>query len=337
MIATAIKRTLVTLTTLLGIAISAFLFVRLLPGDPITYLAGERNLPENVRAELVAHYGLDQPIWIQFSKFLLNALRGDLGQSITTGNSVSETFALLFPATAELAIISIVISILIGLPLGILAATKKGTLTDHITMTGALVGYSMPVFWWGLILIVIFSGALGWTPVSGRIDFAYTIPQYTGLFLLDAVVAGDWRALRSAISHLILPSLVLATVPLAVIARQTRSAMLEVLGEDYIRTAKAKGLISGRIIFKHALRNALIPVVTTVGLQVSVLFTGAVLTETIFSWPGVGKWMVDSIFRRDYPAVQGGILLLALIIMIVNTIVDIVSISIDPRIRGSIR
>jgi dipeptide transport system permease protein len=200
-------------------------------------------------------------------------------------------------------------------------------------MGTALVGYSMPIFWWGLLLIILFSGILGWTPVSGRISLFYYFPSVTGFMLIDSLLSGQKGAFTSALSHLILPTIVLGTIPLAVIARQTRSAMLEVLGEDYIRTARAKGMTMVRVVGIHALRNALIPVVTTVGLQTGVLLAGAILTETIFSWPGIGKWMVDSIFRRDYPSVQGGLLLIAVVIMIVNLIVDVLYGLINPRIR----
>jgi len=204
---------------------------------------------------------------------------------------------------------------------------------DQALMGTALVGYSMPIFWWGLLLIIVFSGKLGWTPVSGRISLLYYFPAHTGFMLIDSLLSGEKGAFLSAVHHLILPSIVLATVPLAVIARQTRSAMLEVLGEDYVRTAKAKGMSPGRVIGVHALRNAMIPVITVIGLSVGTLLAGAILTETIFSWPGIGKWMVDSIFRRDYPVVQGGLLLIAAVVMVVNLLVDTTYGLINPRIR----
>ena len=219
------------------------------------------------------------------------------------------------------------------MPAGVLAAIKRGSWFDQLTMGTALVGYSMPIFWWGLLLIIFFSGILGWTPVSGRISLLYFFPPVTGFMLIDSLLSGQDGAFASAASHLILPTIVLATIPLAVIARQTRSAMLEVLGEDYVRTARAKGLAPRRVVGLHALRNALIPVVTTIGLQIGVLMAGAILTETIFSWPGIGKWMVESISRRDYPVVQGGLLLIALIVMVVNLLVDLLYGLINPRIR----
>ncbi|MCB1716627.1 MAG: ABC transporter permease subunit, partial [Candidatus Competibacteraceae bacterium] len=217
--------------------------------------------------------------------------------------------------------------------MGMLAAVRQGSILDHGVMTLSLTGYSMPIFWWGILLIFLFSGILGWTPVSGRISLLYYFEPVTGFMLIDSWLSGQKGAFSSALSHLILPTIVLGTIPMAVIARQTRSAMLEVLSEDYVRTARAKGLPPQRVIGLHALRNALIPVVTVIGLQVGVLLGGAVLTETIFAWPGIGKWMVESISRRDYPAVQGGLLLIAAIVMIVNLLVDLLYGLINPRIR----
>ena len=225
-----------------------------------------------------------------------------------------------------------IFAMVIGIPAGIISAVKRGSVFDQLTMGVALTGYSMPIFWWGLLLIILFSGILGWTPVSGRISLLYFFPQVTGFMTIDTLLSGQKGAFQSAISHLILPSIVLGTIPLAVIARQTRSAMLEVLGEDYVRTARAKGLSPMRVIGLHALRNALIPVVTTIGLQVGLLMAGAILTETIFSWPGIGKWMIDSISRRDYPVVQGGLVLIAGIVMLVNLTVDLLYGLINPRI-----
>lgn len=230
---------------------------------------------------------------------------------------------------------AVTLATLIGIPLGVFAAIKRGSWFDQISMGTALVGYSMPIFWWGLLLIIFFSGILKWTPVSGQIDLLYFFPNGTGFMLWDSLVSGQKGAFLSAVRHLILPAIVLATIPMAVIARQSRSAMLEVLGEDYVRTARAKGMSPFRVISVHALRNALIPVVTTIGLQVGVVMAGAILTETIFSWPGIGKWMIDSISRRDYPSVQGGLLLMAGVVMLVNLIVDLLYGVINPRIRHS--
>jgi dipeptide transport system permease protein len=238
-----------------------------------------------------------------------------------------------FPATLELSICAMIVAVFVGVPAGIVAAVRRGTHYDHGIMTAALVGYSMPIFWWALLLIIVFSGALGWTPVSGRIGLTYFFKPVTGFMLIDSLLSGQAGAFQSAVRHLILPTIALSTIPLAVIARQTRSAMLEVLSEDYVRTARAKGLSTRRVVGLHALRNAMIPVITTIGLQVGVLMAGAILTETIFSWPGIGKWMVDSIYRRDYAVVQGGLLLIAALVMSVNLIVDVLYGFINPRIR----
>jgi dipeptide transport system permease protein len=239
----------------------------------------------------------------------------------------------LFPATIELALCAILFALLIGIPAGILAAVKRNSFLDHGVMGVSLTGYSMPIFWWGLLLILLFSVQLDLTPVSGRIAVQYFIEPKTGFLLIDSLLSGEEGAFKSAVSHLILPTIVLGTNPLAVIARMTRSAMLEVLGEDYIRTARAKGLSTFRVVSVHALRNALIPVITVIGLQVGVLFTGAILTETIFSWPGVGKWLIEAISRRDYPVLQGGMLLLGVVVMAVNLLVDVAYGIINPRIR----
>jgi dipeptide transport system permease protein len=333
MLSFILRRLILIIPTFIGITIAAFSFIRLLPGDPVLLMAGERGISPERHAELMRQLGYDRHIIIQYFDFLTSSLSGDLGQSIVTKRPVFDEFFTLFPATLELSICAMLFAVVLGIPAGILAATKRGSWIDQSVMGTALVGYSMPIFWWGLLLIILFSGILGWTPVSGRISLFYYFPSVTGFMLIDSLLSGQKGAFTSALSHLILPTIVLGTIPLAVIARQTRSAMLEVLGEDYIRTARAKGMTMVRVVGIHALRNALIPVVTTVGLQTGVLLAGAILTETIFSWPGIGKWMVDSIFRRDYPSVQGGLLLIAVVIMIVNLIVDVLYGLINPRIR----
>ena len=320
--------------TFLGVALVAFSFIRLLPGDPVTLMAGERGVSPERHAQLTAALGYDQPLPIQFMNYIVQLFHGDFGTSIVTRRPVLTEFLTLFPATVELSLVAIFLAVLIGVPAGVFAAVKRGSWLDQTIMGTALVGYSMPIFWWGLLLIIFFSGTLGWTPVSGRISLMYFFPQVTGFMLVDSLLSGQKGAFSSALSHLILPSIVLATIPLAVIARQTRSAMLEVLSEDYVRTARAKGLKPGRVIGIHALRNALIPVITTIGLQIGVMMAGAILTESIFSWPGIGKWMVDSVFRRDYPVVQGGLLLIALVVMVVNLVVDLLYGLINPRVRA---
>lgn len=319
--------------TFIGITIVAFAFIRVLPGDPVLLMAGERGVSPERHAELMAQLGFDRPIWQQYLDYVWNLLHGDFGQSLVTKKPVLVEFFTLFPATVELSICAIIVAICLGIPAGVIAAVKRGSWFDQGLMGISLVGYSMPIFWWALLLIIFFSGILQWTPVSGRISLLYFFPSVTGFMLIDSLMSDQKGAFLSAVSHLILPTIVLATIPLAVIARQTRSAMLEVLGEDYVRTARAKGLPTRRVVGIHALRNAMIPVITTIGLQVGVLMAGAILTETIFSWPGIGKWMLDSIFRRDYPVVQSGLLLIAAIIMVVNLVVDLLYGLINPRIR----
>ena len=328
-----LKKIGVLVPTFFGVTLVAFIFIRMLPGDPVLVMAGERGMSEERHAALMQEFGYDRPVLVQYGSYLMDLAQGDFGTSIITKKPVMEEFFTLFPATVELSVFAMSIALCFGLPAGIIAAVRRGSVFDHTVMTAALAGYSMPIFWWGLLLIIFFSGILGWTPVSGRISLLYYFETPTGFMLIDSFLSGQEGAFKSAISHLILPSIVLATIPLAVIARQTRSAMLEVLGEDYVRTAKAKGLGPGRVIGLHALRNAMIPVITVIGLQVGVLFAGAILTETIFSWPGIGKWMVDSISRRDYPSVQGGLLLIAAMVMIVNLCVDLMYGLINPQIR----
>ena len=321
--------------TFIGMTLLAFFLVRLVPGDPIETMAGERGIDEARHAALMKEYGFDKPVLVQYGAYIARVLHGDLGKSIITQAPVISEFRALFPATVELALCAIVFALALGIPAGIVAAVKRNSIFDHGVMATSLTGYSMPIFWWGLLLILLFSVQLGWTPVSGRIDVLYYVEPKTGFLLVDSLLSGDKSAFKSALSHLVLPAIVLGTNPLAVVARMTRSAMLEVLGEDYIRTARAKGLPRLRVVGIHALRNALIPVVTVIGLQVGVLFTGAILTETIFSWPGVGKWLIEAINRRDYPVLQGGMLLLGAVVMLVNLAVDVAYGVINPRIRTS--
>lgn len=328
-----LARLLTFVPTFIGVTLISFAFIRVLPGDPIIVMAGERGMTEERYQALRIEYGFDQPVFAQYWDYLVGVMQGDLGQSLVTKRPVWDEFFTLFPATLELSICAMFFAVMLGLPAGVIAAVNRGKFFDRALMSTALIGYSMPIFWWALLLIIVFSGNLGWTPVSGRIDLLYYFPDVTGFMLIDSLLSGEKGAFTSAVRHLILPTIVLGTIPLAVIARQTRSAMLEVLSEDYIRTARAKGLSPARINGVHALRNALIPVITVIGLSVGTLLAGAILTETIFSWPGIGKWMVDSIFRRDYPVVQGGLLLIAVIVMIVNLTVDVLYGFINPKIR----
>jgi len=319
--------------TFIGVTLLTFALIRLVPGDPIELLVGERGIDPARHAMLRAELGLDKPLLSQYGIYISDVVQGDLGRSIVTKTPVIDEFLSLFPATVELSICAILFAVAVGLPVGILAAVGRGSFLDYATMGVSLTGYSMPIFWWALLLILFFSVNLGWTPVSGRLSVLYYVEPVTGFMLIDTLLSGEKGAFGSAVRHLILPSIALGTIPLAIIARMTRSSMLEVLGEDYIRTARAKGLAPLRIIALHALRNALIPVVTVIGLAVGVLFAGAILTETIFSWPGVGKWLVESVRRRDYPVLQGGVLLVAGIVMAVNLTVDLLYGLINPRIR----
>jgi dipeptide transport system permease protein len=328
-----LTRVSLVIPTFLGIMLVAFLLIHMVPGDPVQARTGERGIAPERHAQLLHEMGLDRPLHEQFITYVGQVLRGDLGVSVITHRPVLSEFLSLFPATLELAIFATLLAVIIGLPAGVFAAVKRGSTFDHVVMGASLTGYSMPIFWWGQMLILAFSVYLHWTPVSGRIGLEYFFDPHTRLMTVDALISGEPGAFRSALSHLILPSIVLGTIPLAVIARMTRSSMLEVLGEDYIRTARAKGLSGYRVVGLHALRNALIPVVTVIGLQVGTLMGGAILTETIFSWPGIGKWLVESIGRRDYPAVQGGVLLIASLVIAVNLLVDLLYGVLNPRIR----
>lgn len=328
-----LTRVSLVIPTFIGVTLLSFALIRLVPGDPIELLAGERGIDPARHAALRAELGLDRPLLEQYWIYIQKVLQGDLGVSIVTKTPVLDEFLTLFPATIELSLFAIGLALLVGLPIGILAAVKRGSWFDYSTMGLSLVGYSMPIFWWALLLILFFSVQLGWTPVSGRISVLYWVEPVTGFMLIDSLMSGEPGAFGSALSHLVLPAIALGTIPLAVIARMTRSSMLEVLSEDYIRTARAKGLAPWRVIVIHALRNALIPVITVVGLQVGVLFAGAILTETIFAWPGVGKWLIESVQRRDYPVLQGGVLLVATVVMAVNLVVDLLYGLVNPRIR----
>ena len=339
MLALLLKKLATLLPTLLGVTVVAFALIRLIPGDPIEIMVGERRLDPAAHAALMHQMGLDQPLPAQYLHYLAQLVQGDLGRSLVTREPVSAEFKVLFPATVELASAALLLALVVGLPLGVAAALKRGSWFDQAVMALATLGNSMPVFWWGLILIMAFSVGLEWTPVSGRIGIEFDVDPVTGFMLADSLLA-DLRgqesgAFTSALLHLVLPATVLGTIPMAVVARMTRSAMLEVLREDYMRTARAKGLAPARLVLHHGLRNALIPIVTVLGLQVGSLLGGAVLTETIFSWPGIGKWLIDAIARRDYPVVQAGILISALIFIGVNLLVDLLYGVVNPRLRGS--
>ncbi|MGY4676167.1 ABC transporter permease subunit [Pasteurella sp. P03HT] len=327
-----LKRLLMVIPTFIAITLITFALVHMIPGDPIEIRMGERGLTPEVHAEMMQKLGLDRPLPEQYLTYVKGVLQGDLGTSFRNNEPVLKEFFTLFPATIELAFFALLWSLILGIFLGVIAAVKKESWISHTVTSLSLTGYSMPIFWWGLILILYVSTPLS-LPASGRLPAEYWIEADTGFMLIDTWNSDEPGAFLAAIKSLILPSIVLGTIPLAVITRMTRSSMLEVLGEDYIRTAKAKGLNTTRIVVVHALRNALIPVVTVVGLIVGQLLSGAVLTENIFSWPGIGKWIIDAINSRDYPVLQGSVLIIATLIILVNLTVDLIYGVVNPRIR----
>ena len=329
-----IRRVALTVPTFLALMFLTFYAIRLVPGDPVEVRMGERGVSPERLASLRHELGLDLPIWRQFLEYVGHILHGDFGVSLATQQKVLTEFLTLFPATLELSFFAMMFAVLIGVPAGAVAAVRRGGVFDQVLMTVSLFGYSMPIFWWGLVLIMFVSVTLGLTPVSGRIDLInYSFEAPTGFMLIDAALSDQPGAVKDAMRHLILPCIVLGTQPLGIIARMTRSSMLETLSEDYVRTARAKGLSPMRVVGLHALRNAMLPVVTVIGLSISELLAGAVLTENIFSWPGIGTWLIQSIFRRDYPALQGGLLLISTAVILVNLAVDLLYGFIDPRIR----
>ena len=317
---------------LLGVSIIVFLMVRAIPGDPAQILLGQQATQEQVQ-RLRAQMGLDKPVVTQYALFLKDAATGDLGNSVVTGRPVTVELLARFPATLELTAFAMFIAVLVGVPVGVISAVKQYSLLDKVTSVLALTGISMPIFWLAMILIVIFGVRLELLPFPGRLSSGVSIPAFTGLVLVDSLLSGNFAAFWDGLKHLIMPALALGTIPMAVIMRMTRSSMLEVMGEDYVRTARAKGVVPWRVVFKHALRNAMLPTVTVIGLQVGLLMGGAVITETIFSWPGVGQIAYESIYRRDYAMIQGVVLYGALLFVLVNLVVDILYAVLDPRVR----
>ena len=332
MLAYIIRRIFIMIPTLLGVSIIVFLMLHLTPGDPAELLMGERASEEALQ-EIREHLGLNKPIYVQYGMFLKQLLQGDLGETIWTRQKVWIEVKQRFPATIELSVVALLIACVLGMILGIISATKQYSVFDYLSMLGALIGVSMPIFWLGLVFMLIFSLNLGWLPMSGRLSVGVDLQTITNFYVLDAILTNNWEALRDALWHIIMPAFTLSTIPTAIIARMTRSSMLEVLRQDYIKTAKAKGLSQFKVVFKHALRNALIPVVTTIGLQFGVLLCGAILTETIFAWPGVGKWIYDAVMQRDYMVIRSGTLFLAAIFVVINLCVDVLYAVINPRIK----
>jgi peptide/nickel transport system permease protein len=328
----AIRRSLTLVPVLLGVSVLVFSFIHLIPGDPALTMLGERATPEKV-AEVRARLGLDRPIWQQYLLYVGNALHGDLGVSIVRGDPVASDLLRRFPATVELAVAAIAVAIALGIPIGVASAVWRNSLLDSLARLGALTGVSMPIFWLGLVLAWFFGVQLRILPTGFRLASGTTFVPWTNFVVVDALLQRDWAALGDALRHLILPAVALATIPLAVIARMTRASMLEVLSREYIRTAEAKGLSRRAVILRHALRNALLPVLTVIGLQVGRLLAGAILTETIFSWPGIGLWVYESIESRDYAIVQGVSLFIAVIVVGVNLVTDVLYAAVDPRIK----
>ena len=331
MLAYIIRRFLILIPTLFGVSVIVFLMLHLTPGDPAELLLGERATEETLN-QVREHLGLNEPLHVQYGLFLKRLSKGDLGETIWTRQKVWIEIKERFPATIELSMVALCISCFFGVILGIISATKQYSIFDYVSMICALTGVSMPIFWLGLIFMLVFSVNLGWLPISGRLSVNVDIQAITNFYIIDAIITGNWTALKDVLWHLIMPAVTLSTIPTAIVARMTRSAMLEVLRQDYIKTAKAKGLSQFKVVFKHALRNALIPVVTTIGLQFGVLLGGAILTETIFAWPGVGKWMYDGVTKRDYMVIQGGTLFIATMFVVINLMVDVLYAIINPRI-----
>ncbi|HNX46837.1 MAG TPA: ABC transporter permease [Anaerolineaceae bacterium] len=342
-----LRRLLSVIPTLIGVTLVIFLFQRLIPGDPAVAMLGEHANAENV-ARIREQFGLDKPAFLdrdalaegdlpgffdsQYVRYFGRLLQFDLGESIHRRIPIAETLKERFPATVELSLLAMSIALVVGIPIGILSASRRNSFLDGATMIGSLVGVSVPIFWLGIMEIMFFAVIMKWLPSGSRLSSGIVIKPITNLLLLDSLLTGNWVGFKDAFLHILMPAISLATIPTAIITRMTRSSMLDVLQEDYIRTASAKGLSERIVLFRHALKNAFLPVITIIGIQAGTLLAGAVLTETIFSWPGIGKWVYDSILGRDYPIVQGVTLLIAIIFLVVNLLVDLSYALLDPRI-----
>jgi peptide/nickel transport system permease protein len=329
-----LKRVLLLIPVLLGVSLIVFFVMRVFTADPAAAILGQHATDKQI-AELRESLGFNDPLIVQYWNYLKNLIRGDLGSSLYSQTKVADELFARFPATIELAISAVIFASVFGVGAGVISAVKKNSIFDYIGMSAALIGVSIPIFWLGVMLILLFSVILGWLPVSGRIDMLMSPPEITGFYLIDTFSTGNFEMFKDAFRHLILPSVTLGMYSTAVIARMTRSAVLETLEQDYVRTARAKGLKEKTVIVIHALRNAALPIVTVIGLQLGSLLGGAVLTETVFAWPGIGKYTVDAITRSDYPVVQGAVLLVAFIFVIVNLFVDLIYAALDPRIKYS--
>ena len=333
-----LRRLALLIPTLFGVVTLIFFMIALAPGDPARVMLGERATAEAVE-QIRRDLGLDQPLHVQYGRYLQRVVKLDLGRSIQSGQKVWDEIKAYYPATIELAIWAMIFSSAVGILMGVLSATRKNSWIDLSSMMGALVGVSMPVFWLALVLIMFFSVGLNLFPTGGRMNIRLYFTSITGLYVLDGFIYllknGDPVILLSALHHIILPAFALGTIPLAIIARITRSSMLEVLNQDYIKTARSAGILERRVIYRYALRNALLPIITVIGLQFGLLLSGAILTETVFAWPGIGKWIYIAIEARDYPAVQGGIMVISATFILINLVVDILYSIVNPKIRLS--
>ncbi len=329
-----VRRLFLLVPILIGVSLLIFFWIRALPGNPADALLGERSNAQLV-AQYKQRYGLDRPIPVQYWDYVKTTLQGDLGTSISTRRSVTSEIKQRFPATIELAVAAMIFAVALGIPLGFFAAKRHGGVFDNLTMIGSLLGISVPIFFLAIILKYLFAVRFHWLPSVGRIDVLINSKHPTNFYILDALIERDWHALWDVIRHLILPAIALGSIPLAIITRITRAAVLDVQNEDYVRTARAKGLPPLTVDRRHVLRNAMLPVSTIIGLQTGLLLSGAVLTETVFAFPGMGSWLRDAIFNSDYPVLQGGILFLAVVFVLVNLLVDISYAIINPRIRYS--
>jgi peptide/nickel transport system permease protein len=329
-----VRRLLLLVPILIGLSLLVFLWIRALPGGPAQALLGERGT-EAQEAQIERQYGLDEPIHVQYWKYVVTVANGDFGDSITTRQPVTEELKQRFPATIELALAAMFFAIVLGIPLGFVAAKRRGSLVDHASLLISLIGISIPIFFLAIILKYVFAVRLGWLPTVGRISVLIDLEHPTGFYVLDAILTWNMEALWDVLKHLVLPAVALGSIPLAVIARITRAAVLDVQNEDYVRTARAKGVSPRLVDARHVLRNAMLPIATIIGLQTGLLLSGAVLTETVFAWPGIGTWLVNAIRARDFPVLQGGILFVSVVFVLVNLFVDVMYAIINPRIRYS--
>ena len=329
-----VRRLLLLIPILIGLSILVFLWIRALPGGPAEALLGERATPETIEA-IERQYGLDKPLPVQYWSYVKTVSRGDFGDSTVSRQPVVEEFKQKFPATVELAVAAMLFSLVLGIPLGFIAAKKYGSVLDHASLIASLIGISIPVFFLAIILKYIFAVKLGWLPTVGRISVLIDLEHPTNFYILDSIITGNWEAFVDCLKHLVLPAIALGSIPLAVVTRITRAAVLDVQNEDYVRTARAKGVAPMTVDRRHILRNAMLPISTIIGLQTGLLLSGAVLTETVFAWPGIGTWLVGAIDARDFPVIQAGVLFISIVFVLVNLLVDISYALINPRIRYS--